>query len=269
MDSEAATQFDNRPIGIFDSGIGGLTIAKEIAALLPHEHIVYFADTANCPYGPKPREEIVRLARQAVNRLLDEGAKLIVIACNTATTAAVRTLRAEFDLPIVGTEPAVKPAVTHTRTGVVGVLATQATVESEQLRRLCRQFGPGTKVLNRAGSGLVELAEQGRTETEEAVRLLTRYIEPMIAEGADQIVLGCTHYPFFLSTIRRIIGKRSVTVVNPAPAIARQTRRVLEEQGLAADPQREGGIVFRSSLEGSCEQEIAERFQRYSVEYSE
>lgn len=269
MDRGMAAQYDNRPIGIFDSGIGGVTIAKEIAALLPHERIVYFADAANCPYGPKPREEIVRLSREAVKRLLDEGAKLIVIACNTATTAAVKTLRTEFEVPIVGTEPAVKPAVTHTHSGVVGVLATKATVESEQLRRLCRQYGPGTKVINRAGFGLVELAEQDRTDTEEATALLKQYIEPMIAEGADQIVLGCTHYPFFLPALRRIIGERPVTVVNPAPAIARQTRRVMEEHRLTADPQREGGIVFRSSMDNAYEEGIAERFRRYSVEYSE
>ncbi len=212
--------------GIFDSGVGGLTVWKELEALMPGEDYIYVSDGANCPYGNKPPQEIVNRAVAIVSWLEDRGADLIVVACNTATAAAIEHLRSRFDLPFVGMEPALKPAALHSQSGVVGVLATAGTLKGALYHRTLARFASEVRVVERVGEGLVELVERGVLAGPEVEAVLTPYINDMIAQGADHIVLGCTHYPFLAPEISRIAGP-SVKIVNPAPAVARQAERLL------------------------------------------
>ncbi|MDX1906092.1 MAG: glutamate racemase [Bacteroidia bacterium] len=223
------------PIGIFDSGLGGLSVWKELVAQLPQESLLYVADSAHCPYGNQSEEYIQTRAKIIADFLTGQGCKLIVVACNTATAAAIRVLRQTFSVPFVGMEPAIKPAATHTRTGTIGVLATKGTLEGQHFRQARTTFAGGTEVLMQVGQGLVELVEQDQIETPEAERLLRQYLEPMVAAGADQIVLGCTHYPFLIPVMRQIIPAQ-VALVDPAPAVARRTRQLLEELNLTIAP---------------------------------
>ena len=190
-------------IGIFDSGIGGLSVYREIRKLLPREDYVYYADNAHCPYGEKTREYITGRAREITEILISKGADIIVVACNTATAAAISTLRAEYPIRFIGMEPAVKPAVAMTKTGVVGHI----------------------------GQGFVELVESGETSGPHAEEVVRNSLKPLLDEGADTIVLGCTHYPFLIDVIRKIAGP-GVTVIDPAPAVARHLLEVMQEEGL-------------------------------------
>jgi glutamate racemase len=236
----------NHPIGIFDSGIGGLSVWREIAAQLPREDTLYFADQIHIPYGPRTLEEI-RLFSEAITRfLLAHQCKLIVVACNTASAAALKHLRATFpDVPFVGMEPAVKPAVELTRTGVVGILATPATFQGELFASVVERFANGVKLINQVCPGLVEQVEAGRLNTPETFALLDRFLAPIRAANADTIVLGCTHYPFVIDAIRQLAP--GVNVIDPAPAIARQVDRVLHERGLQCDADRCGQQYFITS----------------------
>ncbi|WP_294597081.1 glutamate racemase [uncultured Rikenella sp.] len=225
------------PIGIIDSGMGGISIRTAIVRAMPHERTVYWADTAHCPYGGREREEIVRLVRAGVETLLAEGVKLIVVACNTATTAAIATLRQTWpEVPFVGLEPAVKPAAETTRSGVVGVLGTAFTVHSEMFQTTARRYASGVRVIPVAGNGLVEQVEQGLEEAPETERLLRSYIEPLLAAGADRLVLACTHFPLLAPQIERIIDGRDMRLIDPAEAIARHTREILAASGLLYEP---------------------------------
>lgn len=226
---------DDRPIGVYDSGMGGLTVWRELRKLLPHESLVFLGDGKNCPYGARPREEIAALAEQAVRRLLQAECKLVVVACNTATAAAIDRLRALFpELPIVGMEPAVKPACLHTKSGVVGVLATERSLDGELFRRTAARYGSRIEVLAVPGEGFVELVESDREGTPEAEACVRRAVEGMLARGADQIVLGCTHYPFLLPVLRRVTAGRDVEIVDPSPAVARRAAELLDRFGLRA-----------------------------------
>jgi len=223
------------PIGIFDSGLGGLTVWREVRRLLPQESLLYLGDGKNCPYGSRSREEVQTLAAAAVARLVGEGCKLVVVACNTATAAAIDLLRASYAaLPIVGMEPAVKPACLHTRSGVVGVLATERSIEGDLFRRTAARYGRGVEVIAEAGRGFVELVENDLEQTPEAERTVAAAMAGMLARGADQIVLGCTHYPFLMDAIRRAAVGRGVTFIDPAPAVARRTAQLLDARGLRA-----------------------------------
>ena len=215
-------------IGVFDSGVGGLSVWQELVKLLPCEEYVYVSDSGYCPYGPKPKEYIVERAKRITEFFIDKGADIVVVACNTATAAAIEVLRSSFDIPFVGMEPAVKPAALQSESGVIGVLATKGTLKGELYLKTLHKFASNTKVIEQVGTGLVELVEQGKTETDEAITLLRQYISPMIESGADHIVLGCTHYPFLTNSIRSIAGE-TVKIVNPAPAIARQAMHLLSE----------------------------------------
>lgn len=221
-------------IGVFDSGVGGLSVYKELLALMPDQRYIYVSDSAHCPYGPKSKEYIVERALKISRFLIDSGADLIVVACNTATAAAIEVLRSSFDVKFVGMEPAVKPAALNSATGVIGVLATQGTLKGELYLRTLHKFASNTKVIEQVGHGLVELVEQGNTDTPQTVTLLQKYLQPMIEANADHVVLGCTHYPFLSNTIEQIAGGR-LTIVNPAPAIARQAHSLLELEGKAAE----------------------------------
>ena len=220
------------PIGFFDSGVGGLSVFRAVANLLPFENTLYLADTANCPYGPRPAGEIAELSRRCVERLLGEGCKLIVVACNTATAAAIDLLRTMWpDVPFVGMEPAVKPAALHSRSGVVGVLATSGTFHGRLYRETCRRFASGTNVLMSVADDFVRLVESGDLDSPAAREAVRRRVEPLLAAGADHLVLGCTHFPFLAPLIEEVSAGRAV-VIDPSPAVARQTKRLLEARGL-------------------------------------
>lgn len=226
---------DNRPVGVYDSGLGGLTVWREIRRQLPEESLVYLGDGKNCPYGARPADEICRLADEAVGRLVGAGCKMVVVACNTATAAAIDFLRRKYrQMPIVGMEPAVKPACLNTRSGVVGVLAT-ARVWTAICSAARRPVTGEYPVLTAVGEGFVELVEEDREQSPEAVETVRRVLEPMIREGADQIVLGCTHYPFLLPVFRQVIGERGVAVVDPSPAVGRRVGQLLDQYDLRAE----------------------------------
>jgi glutamate racemase len=213
-------------VGFFDSGVGGLSVWNAVIQRLPHLPTLYVADSAHCPYGPRPAAQIRQFARDIARFLLEQGATLVVVACNTASAAALTTLRAELPVPVVGMEPAIKPAVAQTRTGHIGVLATRGTVHGDLFRTTSARYAAGASVHVQVGEGLVECVEAGRADGPETEALLREVLHPMLGAHVDQIVLGCTHYPFLLPVIRRIVPP-GVTVIDPAEAVARQVERVL------------------------------------------
>jgi glutamate racemase len=234
------------PIGVFDSGVGGLSVLREIRAVLPGEDLVFVADSRHVPYGDKTAAHI-RARSLAIGRfLVEEGAKTIVIACNTATAAAAETLRETLTVPIVAMEPAVKPAAAATRTGVVGVIATVGTLESARFAALLARFGAGIEVVTQPAPGLVERIEAGDLDGAETCALVERFTMPLVAAGADVIVLGSTHYPFVRPLIARIVGP-DVTLVDTGAAVARQLVRVLERHHLRRDGARPGSERFWTS----------------------
>ena len=222
------------PIGVFDSGIGGLSVVREIVRELPNESIVYFADQAHLPYGPRPAEEVRDFSEAITRELLALGCKAVVVACNTASAAALKHLRELHPaVPFVGMEPAVKPAALHSKSRVVGVMATPGTLQGRMFALAVERFASGVTLVNQPCPGLVELIEQGRLDTAETEALLRELLKPMLGAGADTIVLACTHYPFVLPLLRKIAGQ-GVHIIDPAPAVARQARRLLEQAGLLA-----------------------------------
>ncbi len=233
-------------IGVFDSGVGGLSVLREIWAQLPDEDTLYFADTAHCPYGSRSADEIRALSVRIADFLIRRGAKVIVVACNTASAAALHHLRERFAVPIVGMEPAVKPAAERTRAGKVGVIATEVTFQGELFARLLQRYANGVDVLTRACPGLVQQVEAGKLDDPETDRLLRLYLQPMVDAGIDSLVLGCTHYPFLRDAIARVVGP-NVDILDPAPAVARQTARVLEQHGLRAQTHGPARRLFYTS----------------------
>ncbi len=227
---------NNAPIGVFDSGLGGLTVWREVRRALPASRSSTWVTVRTAPTG-RPRRGGRRLADEAVAFLVAQGCKLVVVACNTATAAAIDFLREKYaPMPIVGMEPAVKPACLATRSGVVGVLATARSLDGELFRRTAASYGENIRVLTAVGEGFVELVEEDREQSPEAEEAVRRVLEPMIREGADQIVLGCTHYPFLLPVFERVVAGRGVTVVDPSPAVARRVVQLLDQYDLHVDP---------------------------------
>jgi glutamate racemase len=224
---------DERPVGLFDSGVGGLTILREVRRQFPSEQCLYFADSRECPYGTKPVIEIQRRCETVVDFLLDRGAKTIMVACNAASVSALAHLRARYSVPFVGIVPAVKPAAKLTRSGKIGVLTTPTTAGSEPLAQLIEQFAYGVSVKTQVCPGLVPLVEQGNVDGPEVRNLLDRYLSALLDAGVDVIVLGCTHYPFLGAQIAERCGP-GVTLIDPADAVARQLGRVLDAESLAA-----------------------------------
>lgn len=223
-----------RPLGMFDSGVGGLSILAEVRRQLPAESVVYLADQAWAPYGDRSLEAVRSRSFAVVDALLELGAKAVVVACNTASAAALHELRRAFpDLPFVGMEPAVKPAAEQTRGGVVGVLATAATFQGELYASVVDRHAPGVAVVEVVGRGLVELVESGRLDGPDVEALLGVHLEPLIGAGVDRVVLGCTHYPFLAEPIRRLLGDQ-VRLIDAAPAVARQVGRILRARRLEA-----------------------------------
>lgn len=226
---------DSGFIGVFDSGVGGLSVWREIACQLPHEDTLYLADQSHVPYGSRPLYQVREFSEGIARFLLDQSAKVIVIACNTASAAALHDLRRIFPaVAFVGMEPAVKPAVEQTCNGIVGVIATQATFQGQLFASLVERYADNVQVLTQACPGLVEAVEAGRLDTPETEALVQQYLAPLLEAGVDQLVLGCTHYPFLRPLIERVAGTGR-TVIDPAPAVARQVGRVLAQRGLEAD----------------------------------
>ena len=222
------------PVGIFDSGVGGLSVWREVARALPHESTLYVADQAHLPYGTRPAEEIRGFAEAITARLLAEGCKAIVVACNTASAAALKALRERHpDVPFVGMEPAVKPAALHSQSKVVGVMATAGTLQGRMFALAVERHAAGVTLVNQPCPGLVERIEAGELEAPGTEALLRELLAPMLRAGADTIVLACTHYPFVLPLLRRIAGD-GVHVIDPAPAVTRQLARLLDARGLRA-----------------------------------
>lgn len=223
---------DMATIGIFDSGSGGLSVYRELVKVLPKERYVYFSDNAHCPYGEKTAEYIQDRARAITDILLGMGADIIVVACNTATAAAIATLRAEYpEVPFIGMEPAVKPAALGTKSGVIGVLATAGTLKGSKYLKTRGLYEDDVKIVEHVGQGFVELVEGGILDGPKAESVVRASLQPLLDAGADTIVLGCTHYPFLRPVIEKLAGD-GVKVIDPAPAVARQTVRVLQERGI-------------------------------------
>jgi glutamate racemase len=235
------------PIGVFDSGVGGLSVWQVVTNLLPHEDTLYFADTIHCPYGARPMDEIRAFAEDAIRFLLAQRAKIIVVACNAASAAALTHLRLTFPhVPIVGMEPAVKPAAEQTRRGKIGVLATHNTLQGELIQQTIARHASGVEVHLAAGTGLVELVEAGQVDGPAVTALLRQHLEPMLEAGVDVLALGCTHYAFLRGAIEQLMGP-DVLVIDPAPAVARQVTRVLESRSLLASRRRLGQHRFYTS----------------------
>ena len=231
------------PIGVFDSGVGGLSVLREIRRELPAEDLIYVADSGYAPYGDRPDDYVRERAVAVMEFLRSQGAKAVVVACNTATGIAVDALRARYDVPIVAIEPAVKPAAAQTRSGVVGVLATTQTLAGQKFARLVRTHAGDVEVLTQACPGLVEQVEAGALTAEATRSLVEQYLSPLLDKGADTIVLGCTHYPFVGELIRQVAGP-GVTIIDAAIPVARELRRRLQANDLLAPDARPGTETF-------------------------
>lgn len=229
---------DSRPVGVFDSGVGGLSVLRHFQRLAPGEHVIYFADTAFFPYGPRPAAEVRKRSFAITARLLEAGAKLIIVACNTASAAAIADLRAAFPVPFVGMVPGLKPAAQRTRSGNVVILATPGTLDGELYARVVEEFGRGAKITNVPGHGLADLVENGQANSPAARAAIRRALAPAIEAGADTVVLGCTHYHFLAGDITAEFP--GVELIDTSEPVARRAVQVLKEQGLEA-PAGESG----------------------------
>lgn len=219
---------NSNPIGLFDSGIGGTSIWREIHQLLPCENTIYLADSKNAPYGLKSKEEIIALSEKNTEFLLNKNAKIIVVACNTATTNAIKHLRAKYNTSFIGIEPAIKPAALNSNTNTIGILATKGTLNSELFHQAVLHY-PNTKIIEQIGHGLVQLIENGDCDSQEMEELLSSYLSPMVAANIDYLVLGCSHYPYLIPKIREMIPS-NIKIIDSGEAVAKQTKRVLEEK---------------------------------------
>ncbi len=252
---------NNQPIGIFDSGIGGTSIWQEIHHLLPNEKTIYLADSKNAPYGQKSKQEIVDLSMKNTDFLLKMNCKLIVVACNTATTNAIQELRAKYTIPFIGIEPAIKPAATNSRTQTIGILATKGTLNSELFYKATEMYQE-TKIIEQIGHGLVQLIEGGQINSIEMETLLQSYLQPMIDANIDYLVLGCSHYPYLIPQIKKILPPH-IQIIDSGQAVARQTQKVIEEKvGISKLDKPEP--IFYTNTNQKVLFEILER--KYAVE---
>lgn len=254
-----------QPIGVFDSGVGGLSVLHEIRKALPGEDLLYVADSSHAPYGDKPRQFIEDRSIAISEFLVSRQAKAIVVACNTATGAAVSALRSRFSVPIIAMEPAVKPAAMNTRSGVIGVMATSRTLASDNFVYLFARYGAEVEIVGQACPGLVEQVEAGDLSGAKTRALLEQYVLPLLERGADTLVLGCTHYPFLAPLIQDIAGAE-VAVIDSAAAVARQLHRRLEVVELLADQARAGTECFWTSGEPDKAQSVVSELWQADVE---
>ena len=236
----------NYPIGIFDSGVGGLSVFKELIKQLPNENVVYFADSANCPYGSKQKDEIINLSVRAVDFLLKEKCKVIVVACNTATAAAISFLRSNYDISFIGMEPAVKPASINSQTNSIAILATEGTFNGELYKETSGRYAKGVDLNIMVGDRLVGIVENALIEEPESLEYISGLIEPLIKKNIDHLVLGCTHYPFLIPVLEKIIPS-DVKIIDPSPAVVKQLKRVLLENDLINRSGKKAKYTFFSS----------------------
>lgn len=251
---------NNNPIGIFDSGVGGLTVWKTLLNTFTNESFIYFADNKNCPYGTKTETEITQLSETIVDFLISKNCKLIIIACNTATSAAIKTLRTKYSIPIIGIEPAIKPASNLTKTGNVGVLATQGTINGEHFKNTSEKFAKNKNVITQIGNGLVKLVEENKVNSEEIAVLLQKYISPMLEKQVDYIVLGCTHYPLLSKQINNITGGK-IQLLEPSEAIAKQTKKILAQEKLLANENDRYTHIYTSGTSKELIKNILEQLE--------
>ncbi len=247
-------------VAVIDSGVGGLSILAELREILPYNSLIYYADSASCPYGGRSTEEIEKLTISVVEKVVKMGAEIVVVACNTMTAAAIHTLRERWtEIDFVGMEPAVKPAILTSHSHIVGVLATRATLRGELYNSTKEYYGEGTTVIETAGVGLVEFVEKEQYDSPQCKELLRGYIEEMVEKGADKIVLGCTHYPFLTRAIKEIIApySKTIEIINPAPAVALRAKELAQKRGIIQ--QGKGSVEYHTS--GTKEQlEILRNF---------
>ena len=247
----------SRPIGVMDSGVGGISVLKHIHALLPHEDLIYFADSKYAPYGNKTAEEITARCMEIADFLLQKDVKALVVACNTATAAAIDAMREKYSLPIIGMEPAVKPAAEASKNGVIGVLATVGTLKSAQFAGLLESYGRNVKVVTQACVGLVECIERGELNTPETKALIRQYCLPLLADGADTIVLGCTHYPFVKDVICEAVGQE-ISLIDTGAAVAKQLKRQLAEKDLLSASTQLVSVKFWTNSEAETAKQVIE-----------
>ena len=221
----------NKPIGIFDSGIGGTSIFKEIHVLLPNENCIYLADSKNAPYGNKSKEDILQLSIKNTEYLLSKGCKIIVVACNTATTNAISYLRANYNVPFIGIEPAIKPAALKTQSKAIGILATKGTLSSQLFHKTTDLFANGIDVIEQVGEGIVPLIETGQLDSNAMKTLIATYLKPMLKQDIDYLVLGCTHYPYLIPMLAKMLPKH-IQIIDSGLAVAKQTQAVLSAEDL-------------------------------------
>lgn len=251
---------DNRAIGVYDSGFGGLSVWDELRRRLPHESLVYLGDGKNCPYGGRAKEEIAAFAFEAVERLVTEGVKMVVVGCNTATTAAIAELRERWpDMPIVGLEPAVKPACIGSRTRRIAVLATEHSLRSDMFLATASRYASDVEVLKVVGEDFVELVEEGMEQSEAATIAVDRVVRPLLNEGVDKIVLGCTHYPFLRPLIERVVAGCGIDVIDSGEAVARRVEWLLERYDIAASGDNEAYYSFISFADESYRERLERR----------
>ncbi|WP_223551404.1 MULTISPECIES: glutamate racemase [Aestuariivivens] len=234
---------NKQPIGIFDSGVGGTSIWKEIHTLLPHENTIYLADSANAPYGIKGKQTIIDLSIKNTEFLLERNCKLIVVACNTATTNAIDYLRQNYNVPFIGIEPAIKPAALQTKNQAIGILATKGTLSSSLFSKTSTLFASNIKVVEQVGDGIVELIETGKLYSDDMRALLNLYLKPMLEANIDYLVLGCTHYPYLIPILNDLLPHH-VKIIDSGEAVARQTKAVLEKNQLINPQKNKAQIQF-------------------------
>lgn len=255
MEQTQLNKISTNPIGVFDSGVGGTSIWKEIHALLPNEHTIYLADSKNAPYGVRDSDEIISLCEKNTELLLDKNCKLIVVACNTATTNAISHLRAKYKVPFIGIEPAIKPASIKSKSKTVGILATKGTLSSALFQETASLYKEGINLIEQDGTGIVELIETGKLNSNEMTILLRKYLSPMIDKGIDYLVLGCSHYPYLIPNLQKIIPK-NITIIDSGYAVAKQTEAILTQHKLLNKSNIKGQTVFYSNRETSVLQSL-------------
>ena len=238
---------NENPIGLFDSGIGGTSIWKEVHALMPFENTIYLADSKNAPYGLKSKEEIIALSCKNTEFLLNNNCKIIVVACNTATTNAIKELRAKYKVPFIGIEPAIKPAALQTKTQTIGILATKGTLNSELFHKSVANH-PDVKIIEQIGHGLVQLIENGDINSPEMEELLKSYLNPMVEKNIDYLVLGCSHYPYLIPQIKKIIPEH-IKIIDSGEAVAKQTQKILEQNHLLNNSKEKSSQIFYTNSE--------------------
>lgn len=259
---------NQQAIGLFDSGIGGTSIWKEVVKLLPNEHTIYLADSKNAPYGQKSTNEILDLSIKNTEILISKGCKLIIVACNTATTNAIDYLRNTYNIPFIGIEPAIKPAALYSKTEAIGILATKGTLTSKLFVKTANEYTKNITTLEQHGEGLVELIEGGKLNSSETEELLNKYLLPMLKYNIDHLVLGCTHYPYLIPQIKKIIGS-TVRIIDSGEAVAKQTKTILDKCDLLNNTSNKPTFQFYTNTSKKVLKTILQDTKKTSIEINE